>query len=194
MPGFAVSSTIGSPDAAQPAVLALTLPLSFISGVYIPWTQLPSALQHVAQAFPLRHLVAALGRGFFPGTHGVAWGDLAILAAWGRSWADRRAGAVPLDPSRNQSLTRHQLIHERRQGVTVRTHLASRTPPNMKETHDGDDRKRDPYLSGKPSHTREGAGRKGRPKIKFPFVITGVARGFAALRPYRCPECGAKVT
>jgi hypothetical protein len=32
------------------------------------------------------------------------------------------------------------------------------------------------------------------PKIKFPFVITGLARGFVALRPYRCPECGAKVS
>jgi hypothetical protein len=31
------------------------------------------------------------------------------------------------------------------------------------------------------------------PKIKFPFVITGPARGLAALRPYRCPECGNKV-
>ena len=81
--GYAVSSAIGTADAAQPVVLALTLPLSFISGVYIPFTQLPSALQHVAQAFPLQHLVAALGRGFLPGTHGVAWADLAIVAAWG---------------------------------------------------------------------------------------------------------------
>jgi ABC-2 type transport system permease protein len=81
--GFAVSSAIGSADAAQPAVLALTLPLSFISGVYIPSIQLPSALQDIARAFPLQHLVAALGRGFLPGTHGIAWGDLAILAAWG---------------------------------------------------------------------------------------------------------------
>jgi ABC-2 type transport system permease protein len=80
---YAVSSAVGSADAAQPAVLALTLPLSFISGVYIPSVGLPSALQHVAQAFPLQHLVAALGRGFLPGTHGVAWGDVAILAAWG---------------------------------------------------------------------------------------------------------------
>jgi hypothetical protein len=32
------------------------------------------------------------------------------------------------------------------------------------------------------------------PRIKFPFVITGPARGFAALRPYRCPACGAKVS
>jgi hypothetical protein len=32
------------------------------------------------------------------------------------------------------------------------------------------------------------------PMIKFPFVITGPARGFAALRRYRCPTCGAKVS
>ncbi len=81
--GYAVSTAIGSADAAQPVVLALTLPLSFISGVYIPTVNLPSALHRIAQAFPLEHLVAALGRGFLPGSHGVAWGDLAVLAAWG---------------------------------------------------------------------------------------------------------------
>jgi ABC-2 type transport system permease protein len=81
--GYAVSAAIGSADAAQPAVLAMQLPLSFISGVFIPPVGIPSALRHVAQAFPLQHLVAALGRGFLPGTHGIAWGDLAILVAWG---------------------------------------------------------------------------------------------------------------
>lgn len=30
------------------------------------------------------------------------------------------------------------------------------------------------------------------PKLKFPFVITGLGRGLAAFRPYRCPTCGAK--
>jgi hypothetical protein len=34
--------------------------------------------------------------------------------------------------------------------------------------------------------------RKEVPKVKFPFIITGVARGLAATRPYRCPACGAK--
>jgi ABC-2 type transport system permease protein len=81
--GYAVSTAIGSADAAQPTVLALTLPLAFISGVYIPPVSLPSSLQHVAQVFPLEHLVTALGRGFLPGSHGLAWGDLAILVAWG---------------------------------------------------------------------------------------------------------------
>ncbi|HET6867745.1 MAG TPA: hypothetical protein VFH80_17640 [Solirubrobacteraceae bacterium] len=37
------------------------------------------------------------------------------------------------------------------------------------------------------------AAEKKVPKLKFPFVVTGPARAAAAMRPYRCPECGAKV-
>jgi hypothetical protein len=37
-------------------------------------------------------------------------------------------------------------------------------------------------------------GEKQVPKLKFPFLISGVARGLAALRPFRCPACGAKVS
>lgn len=81
--GYAASSAIGAADSAQPIALAITLPLSFISGVYIPSLRLPSTLQHVAQAFPLQHLVDALHNGFVPGSTGIAWGDLGILAAWG---------------------------------------------------------------------------------------------------------------
>jgi ABC-2 type transport system permease protein len=81
--GYAVATVIRAADAAQPATLAITLPLSFISGVYIPSLKLPTTLQHIAQAFPLQHLVAALSHGFLPGGTGVAWGDLAIIAAWG---------------------------------------------------------------------------------------------------------------
>ena len=81
--GYAVATVIRSADSAQPVTLAITLPLAFISGVYIPSAQLSSALRHVAETFPLQHLVAALSRGFLPGGTGVAWGDLAILAAWG---------------------------------------------------------------------------------------------------------------
>ncbi len=32
------------------------------------------------------------------------------------------------------------------------------------------------------------------PQIRFPFFVTGVARGAAGLRRYRCPSCGAKVS
>lgn len=44
-----------------------------------------------------------------------------------------------------------------------------------------------------PTHGRVQA-EKQLPKIAFPFVITAPARGLAAMRPYRCPACGAKVS
>jgi ABC-2 type transport system permease protein len=81
--GYALATVIGAADAAQPATLAITLPLAFISGIYIPSPNLPIALQHIAQGFPLQHLVAALRHGFLAGGTGVAWSDLAVLAAWG---------------------------------------------------------------------------------------------------------------
>jgi len=37
-------------------------------------------------------------------------------------------------------------------------------------------------------------GEKQMPKLTFPFVITGAARGLTAVRAYRCPDCGAKLT
>ncbi len=32
------------------------------------------------------------------------------------------------------------------------------------------------------------------PKLKFPFFITGLARGLAVARRYHCPNCGAKTS
>ena len=81
--GYAMTTIVGSADSAQPATLAVTLPLGFISGVYIPSPSLPAALHHVAQAFPLQHLVAALSKGFLPGGGGIAWADLGVVALWG---------------------------------------------------------------------------------------------------------------
>ena len=31
-------------------------------------------------------------------------------------------------------------------------------------------------------------------QLKFPFFVTGVARGVAVLRAFRCPSCGAKLS
>jgi hypothetical protein len=44
-----------------------------------------------------------------------------------------------------------------------------------------------------PTHGRVAAAKQ-VPKLKFPFVVTGIARGAAAMRAYRCPDCGAKVS
>jgi ABC-2 type transport system permease protein len=83
--GYALSTAISTADAAQPVVLATTLPLYFISGVFIPSVRLPSFLAHLAEVFPVQHLVAALHNGFAPGVHSisVAWSDLGVIAAWG---------------------------------------------------------------------------------------------------------------
>ena len=44
-----------------------------------------------------------------------------------------------------------------------------------------------------PSHGKVN-GVKQVPKLKFPIVVTGIARGAASARSFRCPECGAKVS
>lgn len=82
--GYALSTAIGSADAAQPMVQAIMLPLYFISGVFIPNINLPSWLRHVAQIFPVQHLADGLHHAFDPAVHGVGivWSDLGVLGLW----------------------------------------------------------------------------------------------------------------
>jgi hypothetical protein len=35
-------------------------------------------------------------------------------------------------------------------------------------------------------------GTRAMPKLRFPFIITGVMRLAATARPFRCPRCGDK--
>ena len=83
--GFALASVIHDQDAAQPMTQALILPLYFISGVFVPASQLPKWLLDVAGVFPVRHLAAALLTAYNPHTHGsgLATLDVLIVAAWG---------------------------------------------------------------------------------------------------------------
>ena len=83
--GFAVASLIGNVDAAQPVVQAIVLPLSFISGVFIATSVLPSWLADIGKVFPVEPLVAAPLAAYNPNTtgSGLRWGDLAVVAAWG---------------------------------------------------------------------------------------------------------------
>jgi ABC-2 type transport system permease protein len=100
---FAVSGFIRNEDSAQPIIQAITLPLYFISGVFVPKSQLSSTLSHIASVFPVSHLNDALFKAFDPATtgSGIAPGHLLILAAWGAgallvalwrfSWSPRSA-------------------------------------------------------------------------------------------------------
>lgn len=81
---YAISSFIGSVDSAQPIIQATLLPLYFISGVFVPQSQISPWLGNLASVFPVRHLSAALVAAYDPGTtgSGIQGSDLAVLAAW----------------------------------------------------------------------------------------------------------------
>lgn len=83
--GYAVSTLIDSPEAAQPIVQATLLPLWFLSGVFIPTAKLSGTLRTVASWFPVEHLASIMQlasvHDSFAGSISVT--DLLVLAAWG---------------------------------------------------------------------------------------------------------------
>jgi ABC-2 type transport system permease protein len=83
--GVAITAAIPSEDAAAPITNFAVLPLYFLSGVFIPETEIPDGVLNVADAFPVRHFFQAFFSAFDPTTagSGFEWGDLAIVAAWG---------------------------------------------------------------------------------------------------------------
>jgi ABC-2 type transport system permease protein len=83
--GFALASLIRDADAANPVAAAITLPLYFISGVFLPASTLPHWLLQVAGVFPVRHFELALLAAYNPYSSGSGFAgtDLAIIGAWG---------------------------------------------------------------------------------------------------------------
>jgi ABC-2 type transport system permease protein len=100
---YAASVFIGTVEAAAPAVQLVTLPLYFLSGVFIPSTQLPAWLNDLMSYLPVRPLGVALQAAFVPATNAgqrVDWGAVLVIVIWGVagllfamrrfSWAPRR--------------------------------------------------------------------------------------------------------
>jgi ABC-2 type transport system permease protein len=83
--GFALTTIIPSEDAAPAVSNAVVLPLYFISGIFIPDSEIPSGVLHFADLFPIRHFFEAFFTAWDPNTTGAGfeWGDLAVVAAWG---------------------------------------------------------------------------------------------------------------
>lgn len=83
--GIAYTALIPGEDAAPAMTNAVVLPLYFVSGVFVPVSQLSDGLQTVAGFLPVKPFVDALTIAFDPRTTGtgIAGGDLAVLAAWG---------------------------------------------------------------------------------------------------------------
>jgi ABC-2 type transport system permease protein len=83
--GFAITAAIPSEDAAAPMTNFALLPLYFLSGVFIPESEIPSGVLHFADLFPVRHFFEAFFTAWDPATTGPGfeWGHLAVVAAWG---------------------------------------------------------------------------------------------------------------
>ena len=83
--GFAITAAIPTEEAAPPITNAFVLPLYFLSGVFIPESEIPEGILNFASAFPIRHAFEALLAGFDPLAAGAAieWGHLGVVAAWG---------------------------------------------------------------------------------------------------------------
>ncbi len=80
--GLAISAAIPNADAAQPVIQGTVLPLCFLSGVFIPFSNsTPSWLIWIARIFPVRHFASGMMAGFV-GTP-FDWTVVLVVGAWG---------------------------------------------------------------------------------------------------------------
>ena len=66
--GVALTAAIPSEDAAAPIANVALLPLYFLSGVFIPETEIPEGVLQVADLFPIRHFFEAFFAAYDPAT------------------------------------------------------------------------------------------------------------------------------
>ena len=83
--GIALTSVIPSDEAAPAVTNFSVLPLYFLSGIFIPQTEIPDGILTAAGVFPIRNFFLAFFTSYEPGVTGAGfeWGHLAIVAAWG---------------------------------------------------------------------------------------------------------------
>jgi ABC-2 type transport system permease protein len=83
--GIALTAAIPSEDAAAPITNATVLPLYFLSGVFIPQSEIGGGVLAFASVFPIRHFFLAFFTAWDPRTTGAGfeWGHLGVVAAWG---------------------------------------------------------------------------------------------------------------
>jgi ABC-2 type transport system permease protein len=83
--GFALAAIIPSEDAAPAITNAIVFPLYFLSGVFVPESEIPNGILQVASVFPVRPFFQAMFTAWDPHTTGSGFelGHLAVVAAWG---------------------------------------------------------------------------------------------------------------
>jgi ABC-2 type transport system permease protein len=80
--GIALSHAIPNFDSAPAYVNAVFLPVIFVSGVFYSSSDLPSVLNAMAQALPLKHLIDGFSAAIVGGSVDTL-GAAAVVAAWG---------------------------------------------------------------------------------------------------------------
>jgi ABC-2 type transport system permease protein len=81
--GYALSTFAENADSAQPMIQLITFPLFFISGIWIPISELPKALEVVAKVFPVEHVADLVHRAYVGAVPvGPVAVDFAILLGW----------------------------------------------------------------------------------------------------------------
>lgn len=83
--GLALSAAIPTREAASAITNLISLPLYFLSGVFIPESEIPDGVLTVAGVLPVRPFFQAFFTSWNPATDGPGfeWGHLAVVAAWG---------------------------------------------------------------------------------------------------------------
>lgn len=82
--GLAVCALIRNADAAPAVANGVFLPMTFISGIFIPLDDAPRWLVILGDIFPLKHFAAPFGDAFNPLHTGrvLGWENLAIMGVW----------------------------------------------------------------------------------------------------------------
>ncbi|MEY2454222.1 MAG: type transport system permease protein [Acidimicrobiaceae bacterium] len=80
--GVAVSALIPRADAAGAITNGTYLPLALVSGTFSSGLTLPTWMDHIVSAFPIKALVDGLRAGYDPASHGPSVGSVLVLVAW----------------------------------------------------------------------------------------------------------------
>jgi ABC-2 type transport system permease protein len=81
--GIALTRVTTTAEAASAIGPFATVILGFISGTFVPVSQLPGWLEQVGRGFPLAHLAQGLQGALLPHGTGLDATNVVVLAAWG---------------------------------------------------------------------------------------------------------------
>jgi ABC-2 type transport system permease protein len=81
--GYALSTFADSADSAQPMIQLIMFPLFFISGIWIPLSELPNWIAVIARIFPVEHVADLIHRAYVGAVPlGPVLLDVAVLLGW----------------------------------------------------------------------------------------------------------------